>query len=141
MVIRKSTVVDLIISQKPAEDAPGEEASLGTSSSMADGAHPVPPGKASRQQATRKMLHELRNPLGGILAASQFLIEDAGPVLSDHHLNMVLGIEASGIRLLRLIDDYLKTTSDRPASKKKSSNRLRDNNREAKRPRQRGTAR
>jgi len=64
------------------------------------------------------MAHDLQNPISGILAATQYLIEDAGPILADHHLTALQAIEASGFRLLRLIDTLVVESSPSPRSKK-----------------------
>jgi His Kinase A (phospho-acceptor) domain len=49
--------------------------------------------------------HDLRNPLSGILAATQFLIEDAGRILQAHHITLLRSIESSSQFVLRLLQD------------------------------------
>jgi signal transduction histidine kinase len=49
--------------------------------------------------------HDLRNPVSGILAATQFLIEDAGPILQAHHITLLRSIESSSQFMLRLLQD------------------------------------
>ncbi len=49
--------------------------------------------------------HDLRNPVSGILAATQFLIEDASPVLQAHHITLLRSIESSSQFMLRLLQD------------------------------------
>jgi signal transduction histidine kinase len=55
--------------------------------------------------------HDLRNPVSGVLAAAQFLIEDAGRILQAHHLTLLRSIEASSQFMLRILQDL----SDIPA--------------------------
>jgi signal transduction histidine kinase len=52
--------------------------------------------------------HDLRNPISGILAAGQFLADDAGSVLDEHHLTLLESIDSSGRAMLRLIDDVIE---------------------------------
>jgi K+-sensing histidine kinase KdpD len=49
--------------------------------------------------------HDLRNPVSGILAAAQFLIEDAGRILQTHHITLLRSIESSSQFMLRLLQD------------------------------------
>ncbi len=49
--------------------------------------------------------HDLRNPVSGILAATQFLIEDASPILQAHHITLLRSIESSSQFMLRLLQD------------------------------------
>ena len=78
----------------------------------------TPPRRKRSQQAARKVAHDLQNPISGILAATQYLIEDAGPILADHHLTALHAIEASGFRLLRLIDTLVLGSGAKPSSKR-----------------------
>jgi K+-sensing histidine kinase KdpD len=56
-----------------------------------------------------KMLaHDLRNPISGILAASQCLLEDASPVLDSQQMSLLRSIESSTDLLLELIEDMLE---------------------------------
>jgi signal transduction histidine kinase len=52
--------------------------------------------------------HDLRNPISGILAAGQYLLEDAGAVLDEPHLAMLQSIDSSSRSMLRLIDDVIE---------------------------------
>jgi signal transduction histidine kinase len=52
--------------------------------------------------------HDLRNPISGILAAGQYLLEDANSVLDDHHLALLQSIDSSSRSMLRLIEDALE---------------------------------
>jgi K+-sensing histidine kinase KdpD len=54
------------------------------------------------------LAHDLRNPLSGILFASQFLIEDAASVLDSQQMRLLRSIESSSILLMRLIGDTLE---------------------------------
>lgn len=49
--------------------------------------------------------HDLKNPLSGILTASQFLIEDAAGVLNPDQLILLRSIQSSAEFMLRLLDD------------------------------------
>lgn len=83
------------------------------------------PHENGRHAAIRKLVHDLRNPISGILSASQYLIEDAGPCLDQQQRAMLVSIEASGIRLLRLIEDFEPwgKRSGKPASSKEKPRR------------------
>jgi signal transduction histidine kinase len=52
--------------------------------------------------------HDLRNPLSGVLTAAQFLIEDAGGVLSGDQLVLLRSIESSAHFMLRLVEDMVE---------------------------------
>jgi signal transduction histidine kinase len=52
--------------------------------------------------------HDLRNPISGILAAGQYLLEDASPLLDEQHLAMLQSIDSSSRSMLRLIDDVIE---------------------------------
>jgi signal transduction histidine kinase len=52
--------------------------------------------------------HDLRNPISGILAAGQYLLEDAHSVLDEHHLALLQSIDSSSRSMLRLIEDALE---------------------------------
>lgn len=52
--------------------------------------------------------HDLRNPISGILAASQYLLEDARSVLDENQLAMLASIDSSGRSMLRLVDDLME---------------------------------
>jgi signal transduction histidine kinase len=55
--------------------------------------------------------HDLRNPISGILAAGQYLLEDAAPVLDEHHIALLQSIDSSGRAMLALIEDALELCS------------------------------
>jgi signal transduction histidine kinase len=52
--------------------------------------------------------HDLRNPISGILAAGQYLLDDAGYLLDEQHLALLQSIEASSRSMLALIDDVIE---------------------------------
>jgi signal transduction histidine kinase len=52
--------------------------------------------------------HDLRNPISGILAASQYLLEDAVSRLDEHHVALLQSIDSSSRSMLRLIEDILE---------------------------------
>jgi signal transduction histidine kinase len=56
----------------------------------------------------RVLAHDLRNPISGILAASQCLIEDAVASLDSQQVTLLRSIESSSDLMLRLIDDMLE---------------------------------
>lgn len=51
--------------------------------------------------------HDLRNPLGVVLAYSQFLLDDADRSFSDEQLEFINIIQASSRFMLDLVDDFL----------------------------------
>lgn len=51
--------------------------------------------------------HDLRKPVGIVMAYSDFLIEEAGPSLSDEHLSFLHTIQSSAVFMKRLIDNFL----------------------------------
>ena len=52
--------------------------------------------------------HDLRNPLSGVLTATQLLIEEARAVLNPDQLILLRSIESSTQFMLRLIDDMVE---------------------------------
>jgi signal transduction histidine kinase len=51
--------------------------------------------------------HDLRNPLEIILTYSDFLLEDAGPVLPPEQVDLVHTIRSSSRQMLRLVEELL----------------------------------
>jgi signal transduction histidine kinase len=49
-------------------------------------------------------VHDLRNYVNGIVVASQFLLEDAAPLLESDHISLLKSIESSGGSMFRLLD-------------------------------------
>ena len=74
-----------------------------------------PAGSRTSQAAQANLLkmlaHDLRNPISGILAASQYLIEDAAAVLDSQQTTLLRSIESSSGLMLRLIGDLLEVSS------------------------------
>jgi signal transduction histidine kinase len=62
--------------------------------------------------------HDLRNPISGILAASEFLVEDAAELLEDHHLALLRSIKSSSELVLGLIDQMLEMPLMEPGKPK-----------------------
>ena len=52
--------------------------------------------------------HDLRNPLSGVLTATQLLIEEASPVLSPDQRLLLRSIESSTQFMLRLVEDMVE---------------------------------
>jgi hypothetical protein len=92
-----------------------ENATAGSPQSVAQEAEPKT-GRGGKIHSRRMLAHDLRNPLSGILFASQFLIEDAASVLDHHQMTLLRSIESSSILLMQLIGDTLE--SPRAGSKK-----------------------
>jgi signal transduction histidine kinase len=55
--------------------------------------------------------HDLRNPIAGILAASQYLIDETTGLLNEEHSQLLGSIETSCRFLLRLVDDVMEISS------------------------------
>jgi len=55
--------------------------------------------------------HDLRNPLGGILASAQYLLEDCVGVLEPHHLKVLGAIEFSARSMLRLLEEMIEIST------------------------------
>jgi signal transduction histidine kinase len=60
-----------------------------------------------REQIIVALPHELRTPLASILGYSDILVEDAPHLDSAQVVEMAAAIKASGLRLWRLIENYL----------------------------------
>jgi signal transduction histidine kinase len=67
-------------------------------------------------QVLRLVAHDLTNPISGILAASQFLQEDAGNLLDVHQSALLKSIESSSEFALQFIESILELHSI-PSSK------------------------
>src|SRR5262245_58409082 len=55
--------------------------------------------------------HDLRNPISGILTASQYLLDDAASSLEAEHVALLQSIESSSRFMLRLIEDMLEIST------------------------------
>jgi len=85
----------------------------------------MPAPKTTRRgpsRLIRVLAHDLRNPISGILAASQCLIEDASSLLDSQQMTLLRSIESSSDLMLRLIEDMLEVAQ---AATVKSRLRLR----------------
>jgi signal transduction histidine kinase len=63
---------------------------------------------AGKSQVLRMVAHDLRNPLSGILNATEYLLGDAEGVLEETDLKLLQGIESTSRFMLRLIDDMVE---------------------------------
>jgi K+-sensing histidine kinase KdpD len=64
--------------------------------------------RAAQIHLLRTLAHDLRNPISGILAASQYLIEDASSSLDSQQLTLLRSIESSSGLMLRFIENLLE---------------------------------
>lgn len=64
----------------------------------------------SRLELLAIATHDLKNPVTGILASSQYLLEDASARLDEDHRYLLKSIEASSLFLLRVVDGLLELT-------------------------------
>jgi K+-sensing histidine kinase KdpD len=69
---------------------------------------PLKSDGASTAQLLRLIAHDLTNPISGILAASQFLREDAGHLLDVHQATLLKSIESSSEFALQFIENMLE---------------------------------
>jgi signal transduction histidine kinase len=53
-------------------------------------------------------VHDLRNPICGILASIEYLLEDASKNLQEQHLNLLKSIESSSQLMLRRLQDMVE---------------------------------
>jgi signal transduction histidine kinase len=74
--------------------------------------------KANLVQILRAFAHDLRNPISGILAASQYLLEDANHLLERHQMKLLQSIESSSKVALQFIEDMLALHSMEPGKMK-----------------------
>lgn len=88
--------------QRLTKSATGPDCTERSSSSLSQTAHPP---------FLKMLAHDLRNPISGILAASQYLIEDASPVLDSQQVTLLRSIESSSGLMLRLIEELLEVSS------------------------------
>jgi hypothetical protein len=59
--------------------------------------------------------HDLRNPISGVLAAAQYLIEDAGETMEAHQLALLRSIESSARFMFLLLDEMVDAANSRAA--------------------------
>jgi len=82
--------------RSPGVKEPGGEAGHGR----------VQPG--AQRPILESAAHDLRNPVSSVLAAAQYLIEEAGAALEPHQLTMLRSIESSARLMLLLLDDMVE---------------------------------
>ena len=75
--------------------------------------HPNPEdrGDLHRDALLALTAHDLRNHLNGILAASQYLLEDAATLLEAEHVTLLQSIESSGRSMFDEIDEVLEASA------------------------------
>jgi signal transduction histidine kinase len=67
--------------------------------------------RAGRRRLLELAAHDLRNPVSGILAACQYLMEDASKALEPHQVLILCSIESSTRLALQLIQDLSEIPS------------------------------
>jgi signal transduction histidine kinase len=82
-----------------------------TQSEAADSSLPARKIGSKQIRILEMAAHDLRNPVSGVLAASQFLLEDAAPRLEEHQIALLRSIGASSRLMLRLLEDMLEIPS------------------------------
>jgi signal transduction histidine kinase len=68
-------------------------------------------GAESKAGRLASAAHDLRNPIAGILAASQYLLDEPLSAHNEEHVRLLESIQASSRFLLRLVDDVLNTST------------------------------
>jgi K+-sensing histidine kinase KdpD len=68
----------------------------------------VAPAKIGTAKLLRLIAHDLTNPISGILAASQYLLEDAAHLLDSQQCMLLKSIETSSEFALQFIDSMLE---------------------------------
>ena len=63
---------------------------------------------AGKSRILRMVAHDLRNPLSGILNATEYVLGDAEGLLEENDLKLLQGIESTSRFMLRLIDDMIE---------------------------------
>ena len=66
---------------------------------------------AEKSQILGMVAHDLRNPLSGILNATEYVLEDAASLLGDNDLKLLQAIESTSRFMLRLIDDIVEIST------------------------------
>jgi signal transduction histidine kinase len=70
--------------------------------------NPIPAKMDNSSRLMGIAVHDLRNPISGILTATQYLLEDAGHVLEQEHIALLQSIESASHLLLRLVEDMVE---------------------------------
>jgi len=100
--LRKLSDQMSFLHQRPAA-VPGEPPQIAAE-------HPSKPG---RHRLLELAAHDLLNPVSGILAASQYLLEDTTRILEPHHIVVLSSIESSARLALQLIQNLTEISSIR----------------------------
>jgi signal transduction histidine kinase len=66
---------------------------------------------AEKSQILGMVAHDLRNPLSGILNATEYVLEDAASLLGENDLKLLQAIESTSRFMLRLIDDIVEIST------------------------------
>jgi signal transduction histidine kinase len=64
-----------------------------------------------KSQMLGMVAHDLRNPLSGILNATEYVLEDAAGLLGENDLALLQAIESTSRFMLRLIDDMVEISA------------------------------
>jgi K+-sensing histidine kinase KdpD len=101
--------------QQKEDSDPEAPAGAPTSTSIQSGGDPAASELGAPRAAggsyfsfLRTLAHDLRNPISGILAASQCLLEDASVFLDVPHVTLLRAIESSSNVMLHVLDDLLE---------------------------------
>jgi len=70
----------------------------------------LPSSRRSAKTPLPRVLHDLRNPISGILSASEYLLEDL-PDARAEHLALLRAINSSSQFMLHLVDDMFRTAT------------------------------
>jgi signal transduction histidine kinase len=90
-------------SKPPAQPAVNQSRS--PLSSLGSRVAPIDPSQIGPRWLLELSAHDLRNPISGILAGTEYLIEDASPRLEPHHLVVLSAIQSSARLALELIQN------------------------------------
>lgn len=66
---------------------------------------------AEKSQILGMVAHDLRNPLSGILNATEYVLDDAASSLGENDVKLLQAIESTSRFLLRLIDDIVQIST------------------------------
>jgi signal transduction histidine kinase len=66
---------------------------------------------AEKSQILGMVAHDLRNPLSGILNATEYVLDDAASLLGENDVKLLQAIESTSRFLLRLIDDIVQISA------------------------------
>jgi hypothetical protein len=82
---------------------------IGLTTSALERHEPAPEGsenqKIERLSELGKIVHGLRNSANSILSATEYLIEDAGKVLTEDQLTLLRGAARSSLSILRMLEN------------------------------------